>query len=123
MSGSFTGASLVYTSFRQPIGHSAGFALVGGTSVSAPLFAGIVAIADQAAGHRLGFLNPSLYSSGVVGSGGLVDVIGLNNSFSYKTSGGRHKVNGFRATPGYDLVTGLGTVDAARLVPALIAAR
>jgi hypothetical protein len=28
-------------------------------------------------------------------------------------------VRGYRTRPGYDLVTGLGTVDAARLVPGL----
>jgi subtilase family serine protease len=33
----------------------------GGTSLSAPLFAGMVALADQAAGGSLGFLNPLLY--------------------------------------------------------------
>jgi len=34
---------------------------IGGTSVASPLFAGIVAIADQVAGTSLGFLNPKLY--------------------------------------------------------------
>jgi subtilase family serine protease len=34
---------------------------IGGTSLSSPLFAGIVADADQAAGTPLGFLNPLLY--------------------------------------------------------------
>jgi subtilase family serine protease len=123
MSASVIGGVLVYTSFRQPgVRHSAGFSLVGGTSESSPLFAGIVAIADQAAGHRLGFLNKTLYGSTVLGSGGIVDVTGLNNSFSFATSAGKQLVKGFRAQSGYDLVTGLGTIDAARLVPALIAA-
>jgi subtilase family serine protease len=35
---------------------------VGGTSLSAPLFAGVVALADQWAGSSLGFLNPALYT-------------------------------------------------------------
>ena len=35
---------------------------IGGTSVSSPLFAGAVAIADQVAGAPLGFLNPALYA-------------------------------------------------------------
>jgi len=34
---------------------------IGGTSVSSPLFAGVVAVADQMAGVPLGFLNPALY--------------------------------------------------------------
>ncbi len=35
---------------------------VGGTSLSTPMFAGIVALADQLAGGSLGFLNPALYA-------------------------------------------------------------
>ena len=35
---------------------------IGGTSVSSPLLAGVIARADQVAGHSLGFINPSLYS-------------------------------------------------------------
>jgi subtilase family serine protease len=35
---------------------------VGGTSLSSPLFAGVVAVATQAAHRQLGFLNPKLYS-------------------------------------------------------------
>src|SRR5205807_1657177 len=34
---------------------------VGGTSASTPLWAGIIAIADQMAGHPLGFINPGIY--------------------------------------------------------------
>jgi subtilase family serine protease len=34
----------------------------GGTSLASPLFAGVVARADETAGHALGFLNPLLYS-------------------------------------------------------------
>ncbi len=46
---------------------------IGGTSVASPLFAGVIARADEAAGQSLGFLNPSLYSlSG--DSGALYDV-------------------------------------------------
>ncbi len=35
---------------------------IGGTSVASPLFAGVIARADQTAGHPLGFVNPALYS-------------------------------------------------------------
>jgi subtilase family serine protease len=34
---------------------------IGGTSLSSPLFAGVMADADQAAGGALGFVNPLLY--------------------------------------------------------------
>ena len=35
---------------------------IGGTSLASPLFAGVIARADQTAGHPLGFVNPALYS-------------------------------------------------------------
>src|SRR5262249_48611073 len=35
--------------------------MAGGTSASAPVWAGIMAIANQMAGHPLGFINPGLY--------------------------------------------------------------
>ena len=37
---------------------------VGGTSASTPLMAGIIAIANQMAGHPLGFINPGIYKIG-----------------------------------------------------------
>jgi subtilase family serine protease len=83
----------------------------GGTSMSAALFAGIVALADRAAGHRLGNLNPRLYRLAAAGRGGVVDVRSGSNGLA--------GVRGYPAGPGYDLVTGLGTVDVARLVRAL----
>jgi subtilase family serine protease len=63
MSGDPNGGFELYMSF--PKGSIAasirGWGSGGGTSVSAPLFAGIAAIADQAAGRPLGPLNPYLY--------------------------------------------------------------
>ena len=41
---------------------SAGWYVVGGTSASCPQWAGLVAIADQIAGHGLGLINPTLYA-------------------------------------------------------------
>ena len=41
------------------------------------------------------------------------------NTVSFPVTGGLFTVRGYRAGRGYDLVTGLGTVDAARLVPEL----
>ena len=48
----------------QPNGQTYGFDLsrIGGTSVASPVFAGIEADAQQAAGHDLGFANPVIYS-------------------------------------------------------------
>jgi subtilase family serine protease len=36
----------------------------GGTSAGAPVWAGIVAMADQYAGRHLGFINPAIYKIG-----------------------------------------------------------
>jgi subtilase family serine protease len=44
-----------------PTGTSWATYRIGGTSVAAPLFAGIAALADQTSGTALGFLNPALY--------------------------------------------------------------
>ncbi|MBO1287981.1 peptidase S8, partial [Streptomyces sampsonii] len=83
-----------------------------GTSLAAPLFAGIVADADQEAGDRVGRLHHHLYEMGRdVDAGrkaGLLDV-------THGTNGD----DGHRATRGYDLASGLGTLDASLLVPAL----
>ncbi len=46
---------------------------IGGTSLSSPLFAGMVAVAGQAARHPLGFVNPLLYS--LIGSRALHDIV------------------------------------------------
>jgi subtilase family serine protease len=45
---------------------------IGGTSLATPLFAGLEADAEQAAGHPFGFLNPALYA--MAGSGAFHDV-------------------------------------------------
>ncbi len=70
----------------------------------------MVSIADQAAHHRLGWLNPRLYHLHAANTG-IIDVTIGNNSFA--------GVAGFSAGPGYDLASGLGTLDAARFVDTL----
>jgi subtilase family serine protease len=86
--------------------------IVGGTSEASPLFAGIVVLADQAralAGlPALGYLNPQLYTHTNQAATGLVDVTSGNNSFA--------GVTGFKAGTGYDLASGLGTIDGAKFV-------
>jgi len=90
-----------------------------GTSVAAPLFAGIVALADQQAGHPLGLINPALYTMAARHDRGIVDIRQGSNSWPFTSQGQAHLVKGFTARPGYDLVSGLGTVDAALFVPEL----
>ena len=121
MSAAVDGGALVYMSF-DPIPPA--YYIIGGTSESSPLFSGVVAVADQAAGHRLGLLNPSLYALGDQGRSGLTDVTSGNNSVAGSNVTlfpGPFTVTGFDAVSGYDLSSGLGTVNGARLVRQLSA--
>lgn len=106
MSAAVDGAVVYYFTFVRP-----GFHLVGGTSEASPLFAGIVAIADQMAGKRLGFLNNRIYGLLNEERSGIVDVTTGNNGFA--------GVPGFAAGPGYNMATGVGTIDANKFVRAL----
>jgi subtilase family serine protease len=102
---------------------------IGGTSLSSPLFAGYMAVADQAAGYHHGFVNPALYAAG---AGNYNDVYTSKNDpagdvrVDYKNgvdaSGGlRTSIRVFGVTlslksvRGYDDATGLGTPTAALL--------
>jgi subtilase family serine protease len=91
----------------------------GGTSLATPPLAGIVAIADQYANKRLGLINPALYRLEEAHAPGIVDVTKGSNTVSFVRHGTTYTVEGYRARPGYDLVTGTGTIDAARFVPEL----
>ncbi|HET6502041.1 MAG TPA: S53 family peptidase [Amycolatopsis sp.] len=92
-----------------------------GTSESAPLFAGVLALAAQLKGGDVGPVDTALYSLlGPQGArGGIADVVSGNNSV---TSGNTVVAPGFSAGPGFDVASGWGTIDAATFVPALVAA-
>ncbi len=102
-------------------GLTPGFYQIAGTSEASPLFSGIVAIADQAAGHDLGWLNPQLYALGDDSSSPINDITRGNNTvtFTEPSTGQTITVQGWDATRGYDLASGLGEPDGARLVAAL----
>ncbi|HEX5405827.1 MAG TPA: S53 family peptidase [Pseudonocardiaceae bacterium] len=117
MSGACDGAVNVYQSFA---GEPAGWYPTCGTSEATPLFAGIVALAAQRAGHPLGLLNPALYFMSESHVPGLVDVTSGDNTVSFTQGGKKHTVVGFPARHGYDLASGVGTVDAAQFVPELV---
>jgi subtilase family serine protease len=112
LSAAVDGAAIIY--------FSGSYTIVGGTSWASPTFAGIVAIADQVAGHDLGDLNPALYKLGS-GSAGLPDITLGNNTVSFTQDGKLYTVKGYTAVKGYDLASGLGTVNGAKLVAALAA--
>jgi len=102
-------------------GLTGGFYQIAGTSEASPLFSGIVAVADQAARHDLGWLNPRLYALGNGPFSPFDDVTRGNNTVTWTqpSTGQTITVHGYNATPGYDLASGLGDPDGARLVAAL----
>ena len=116
MSAACSGAVNIYQSFA---GQTAGWYALCGTSEATPLFAGIVALADQLAGHSLGLINPALYRLSAEHAPGIVDVTSGNNTVSFSQGGQEHTVRGFAARQGYDLASGVGTVNAEYLVPEL----
>ena len=119
MSAACDGAVVTYASFG---GAPTGWAPSCGTSEATPLFAGIIALADQVAGHRLGPVNPALYRLAAAHAPGIVDVTKGNTTVSFSQGGRMRTVRGFAARRGYDLASGVGTVDAALFVPELAAA-
>jgi subtilase family serine protease len=108
--------------FRASDGMS--LAAVGGTSVGAPAFAGIVALLNQKTGsHGLGNINPTLYSLAASTPGAFHDITTGNNIVpcTQGTTGCPTAAPfqyGFSAGTGYDLVTGLGSVDVTNLATA-----
>ncbi len=88
-----------------------------GTSNSAPLWGGVIALADQDAQHALGFVNPALYR--------IARSASYHKAFHDITTGSNYMtvgsvlVTGYRAGPGWDPVTGLGSPDAQTLIPRL----
>jgi hypothetical protein len=90
-------------------GSPVGWLAIGGTSASSPLMAGITADANDAAGVDLGFASPFLYSQD--GTNVFHDIRSGTNSVTGGTA--------YTAGPGYDMVTGLGSVDAQHLATAL----
>ena len=106
---------------------------LGGTSLSCPLFAGMMALADQKAGKALGFANPALYAA--AGTAAYRDIVDPANpmaagradynngenandgvTYSLRTlnfTGTLHTIKG------YDEVTGVGTPNAQAWLDAL----
>jgi subtilase family serine protease len=88
-----------------------------GTSASASLWGGLMALADQYARHDLGFVNPVVYS--------IARSPSYRQAFHDVTTGdntvtdGSVSITGYQAAPGWDPVTGWGSPDAHVLVPLL----
>ena len=110
MSAACDGAVQVYSSYTFK-----GWSLVCGTSEATPEFAGVVAIADQVAGHSLGVVNTTLYKLAAAHAPGIVDVTSGNNTVAFTSGKKQVTVKGRSAVSGYDLVTGVGTLNARQL--------
>lgn len=78
--------------------------VIGGTSAVAPLWAGLVAVANQQLGTKVGFIQPAIYAAKAA------------SAFSDITQGSN---GGFSAGPGWDACTGLGSPIAGKLIPLL----
>jgi subtilase family serine protease len=129
------GGVLTYES-DFPADQAPGYHIYGGTSASSPQTAALVALANQARGKPIGFLNPVLYGNAGAGitdvqpahqgapgviSGDLVN----NRLFDYNGDGNPvtpGPVPGWPTTAGWDETTGFGTPNAPAFVAALQAA-
>ena len=78
--------------------------VIGGTSAVAPLWAGLVAVANQQLGTQVGFIQPAIYAAKAV------------TAFNDITQGNN---GAFSAGPGWDACTGLGSPIASKLIPLL----
>jgi hypothetical protein len=97
----------------------------GGTATSTAAFTGVLGMVVQSlggAGHRLGVADNVLYNLHANNAGIFHDVTAGNNSMPCADGspdcGNNNFENGYNAAPGYDLASGLGSVDISRLVAA-----
>jgi kumamolisin len=78
--------------------------VIGGTSAVAPLWAGLIAVANQQLGTTVGLIQPAIYAA--KSASGFRDITEGNNG-------------AFSAGPGWDACTGLGSPIASKLIPLL----
>jgi kumamolisin len=78
--------------------------VIGGTSAVAPLWAGLVAVANQQLGTQVGFIQPAIYAAKAA------------SAFNDITQGNN---GAFSAGPGWDACSGLGSPIAGKLIPLL----
>ena len=98
----------------------------GGTSVSSPAFAGIMALVNQETGSRHGNANyvlyklasqqPTAFHDVTTGTNAMPCATGSPNCTTSVSGHSYGVLNGYNAGANYDLATGLGSVDANNLV-------
>jgi subtilase family serine protease len=88
-----------------------------GTSAATPLWAALIALADQYSGRHLGFVNPAIYriARSVSYHQAFHDITTGNSTITFPEG----TITGYQATPGWDPVTGWGSPDAQVLIPLL----
>ena len=93
----------------------------GGTSASAPFWAGLIALADQEAHRPLGFVNPAIYriARSPQDHTAFRDITLGTNAMILTSTSGPVTITGYQAGPGWDPVTGWGSPDAQVLVQLL----
>jgi subtilase family serine protease len=90
----------------------------GGTAAAAAIWAGLIALADQDAGHALGLVNPAIYRIGRSAA--------YRAAFHAITTGtntvhfGKETITGYQAGSGWNPVTGWGSPNARVLIPLLV---
>jgi subtilase family serine protease len=98
--------------FSAGNGGTPAFFIFGGTSAGSPQWAALASLADQAAGHDLGFLNPSLYDlAGSAFYASIFHDITVGNN-AWDGAG----VPGYAAHRGWDAASGLGSPIANSLI-------
>ena len=116
VAGDASGPTGMALAFSEPGGR---YELIGagGTSAGAPFWAGLIALADQEAGHPLGFVNPAIYriARGPLYHQAFHDITTGNNTVVLNGV----TITGYQTGPGWDPVTGWGTPDAQVLIPLL----
>jgi kumamolisin len=83
------------------------YQVIGGTSAVAPLWAGLIALANQQNGTSAGFIQPLIYAAKAA------------SAFNDITSGNN---GAFSAGPGWDACTGLGSPIGSKIIPLLATA-
>jgi kumamolisin len=80
--------------------------VIGGTSAVAPLWAGLIALANAQNGTSAGFLNSKLYTAAATSATPFRDIVSGNNG-------------AFSAGPGWDPCTGLGSPNGEKVITSL----
>jgi subtilase family serine protease len=117
----------IYCTAGSSCSGSGGWVTVGGTSAAAPMWAAMIALANEQAAKAgkgpLGFLNPALYKIGA-GARYASDFHDITPPGDPNTPSNNDElgINGgaYPVTTGYDMATGWGTFNAANLTDDLV---